>query len=104
MARRGAFVKREPIFDARVKELEDTFPGIQAAIDDFVEALRIGGEDLPAQRVAQNQRSHRVDVPSLGASGRGVAVATWTVTPSETGGKPTFTLQDIWRRNTPSLG
>jgi hypothetical protein len=98
MARRGAFVKREPTFDAALKALESNFPGIRSAADDFVEALRIGGEDLPAQRVGPNQRNHRMDLPALGASGRGMFVVTWLVTPCEPDGKPTFTLVDIWRK------
>jgi hypothetical protein len=64
-----------------------------------VEALRIGGEDLPAQSVGAFQRTARMDVPALGASGRGLIMVTWIVTPAEPNGTPTFTLVDAFPRH-----
>jgi len=92
-----AIVKRDRSFDDRLRELEERYPGVRQAAEDFIAVLKISGEDLPAQRF-DNKRVHAVDDLSAGRQGRGRFGVTFELTVSANP-VSTFTMLDIWVRD-----
>jgi hypothetical protein len=105
MAGRRSVVKRTNAFDDCVTALEASFPGVRRSVDDFIEALRIGGPNLATQTFDQGsgrQHVHSVDDPTLGSAGRSKFGITYSEGPPVTGPNSqithVFVVEDIWLR------
>jgi hypothetical protein len=90
---RGPTIKLAASFKDAVKEL-DHLRGVQAAVDQFIEALRAGGDSLPSRPVDGALSIHRADNPAEGADGAGAfAIQFVRVTREKV---TTYTLIDIF--------
>ena len=96
----GGVIQRDAFFDATVVELQEGFPGVVKAVDDFIEALKLGGAELPARDIGGGRYVHVIDDPTAGRLGLGRFAAQYHATPPTTGTGPThFVLIDIWIRD-----
>src|ERR1700733_4976856 len=95
---RGPAIKREQTFrDAIVALEERPLRGVQAAVDHFVEALRVRGDSLPLRMFDGGSFVHNIDNPAEGREGR-ERFSIQGVRKANSNGSVTFTLIAMWDR------
>lgn len=95
----GGLVRRSKFFDDAVLALSHSYPGAKAAIDDFVDALKAAGAELPTRPLPGNEFIHVVDDPTADSAGIGRFVVQYHMDPpSYDNGPAVFTLIDVFER------